>query len=276
MKKMFYLIVLISQGVFAQGKIELDTIFANDFHNVSLFFPSPVRQGIVGASNFTFSFNEDSPQHFGLLKATSGNDSSLLVVTQDGQIYSYLLKYRADIPKLHHFIARTESIGNEVPRDSVTTFTESKDALSKDEVPEETITKVSYFNNLSAYYLHNATGSLKAKRKYKLKLTVKELAYYRNETYMIFELENKSGIDFELNYLNVYLTQGSRKRNASFQKILIDPLYKHEFPEVIKDQQRRKFVYVLPKFTLGDNERVEVEVREKKGNRNLKLGFKGH
>ena len=274
MKKLFYLIVLISQGVFAQEKISLDTIYVNEFHNVSLFFPSPVRQGIVGAPNFTFSFNEDHPQHFGLLKGTPGSESSLLVLTTDGQIYSYFLKYLAALPELNYFIPETESIGNEVPKIVVERPTEEVEDTVDVKISRDSINRINSYDKLSKYYLQNSTGNLKTKKKDKLRLTLKNMIYYGNETYMVLELQNKSTIDFELNYLNVYLTRGDRKRNASFQKVLKRPLHTYGLPEVVRKNQNRTFVYILPKFTIGENERLEVEVREKRGNRHLKLRFK--
>lgn len=48
----------------------LDTIYANNKKNVSLFFPEPIRQGITGSDNFVFTFNREREQYFGLLQAT--------------------------------------------------------------------------------------------------------------------------------------------------------------------------------------------------------------
>ena len=275
MKKIIYLLVFVSHVIVAQERISLDTIFANDIHNVSMFFPSPVRQGIVGAENFTFSYNEETPQHFGLLKATAGKESSLLVLTVDGQIYSYFLKYREELPDLNHFITAAQSIGNEVPKMKDTVPAEGdRDKMEVARAPEDSLALRTFYKGISSLYLDHSGRNLKSKRKNKLKLSVKELAYHGKETFMVLELKNKSGIDFEVNYLNVYLTQGSRKKNASFQKNLVKPLYKFGLPEIVKDGQSRRIVYVLPKFTIGENERVEVEVREKRGNRYLNLSFK--
>ena len=72
----------------------LDTIYANDKKNVALFFPEPIRQGITGTSNFVFTYNREKEQYFGLLQATPGTESNLLTVTKNGQVYSYILKYK--------------------------------------------------------------------------------------------------------------------------------------------------------------------------------------
>ena len=89
---LFGLLATISSGK-AQITKAIDTIFANEQLTVSLFFPDPIRQGVTGSSNYAFSFNRERAQYFGLLQATPGDESNLLVVTQDGGVYSYLLRY---------------------------------------------------------------------------------------------------------------------------------------------------------------------------------------
>src|SRR5690606_20275845 len=104
-------------------------------------------------------------------------------------------------------------------------------------------------------------------------LRVKDIIYKRNDTFIVFEIENKSGIDFQLDYLNVYLTKGNKKRNASYQKLLKFPISTYKVPEIIKHQQKSKFVFTFSKFTIGKNEAFEIKLREKSGNRSLETNF---
>ena len=266
------LFLLISAGVFAQKPESLATIYANEYTNVALFFPSPVKQGITGGENFIFSFNENQPQYFGLLKGLPGQSSNLLVLTMDGAVYSYWLEYKDKISKVNYFIGVRESIGNERPAVE-STLAQSPDAKEELDNPEvnPTETRIAALENLAELYLRTSRGKIKSKRKKRLKLSVVDMIYNKNEVFMIFELENRSRIDFQLNYLNVYISQGSKRKNASFQKLLIEPVFEYEVPQLVEAKDQRRFVYVLPKFTVGDNEKLEVEVRELKGNRRLNL-----
>src|SRR5690606_23139039 len=97
----------------AQNEMNIDTIYANERKTVSLFFPDPIRQGITGSADFAFSYNRDREQYFGLLQATPGEESNLLVVTRNGTVYSFLLRYSQELEKLNYFIPITGSIGNE-------------------------------------------------------------------------------------------------------------------------------------------------------------------
>lgn len=267
------LILLLTSVCLAQENKYLDTIFANDFTNTALFFPSQIRQGTVGAENYIFSFNETQAQYLGLLKALPGKESNLLVLTEDGSIYSYILSYKTTLPKLNYFIQKEERIGNEVPTpDSLSAIAE---VLKKDTVIVDSLAKGhNDLKNLADYYLKIVDGNLKTKRRGGLKIRAEDLIYYKDLVFMVLEFENSSKINFEIEYFNIYLTRGNRKRNASFQKLLIEPVYKHGFPVNVFYEQKSRFVVVLPKFTVGENEKIEIELREKKGNRFLRMGFR--
>lgn len=269
-------LLLLVFGVFSfsAGAQKLDTIFANQNHNTALFFPSKVRQGIVGSQNFVFSYSEEKPQYFGLLKAIPGDSSNLLVLTQDGQIYSYVLSYKKNMPLFNYFIDPEESIGNEKPIEKISTSALAEDFLKGEPHKEYLESKQRILKKRAVYYLKNSKGGIKSRKKRGLKLTVNEMVYFKDEVYLVLAMENQSGITFEPDYLNVYVSRGNRKRNASYQRLLQEPVYVHRFPKMIFHQKEQKFVLVFPKFTIGQNEKLELEVREKRGSRYLRMKFK--
>ncbi|HEX9602073.1 MAG TPA: DUF4138 domain-containing protein [Mariniflexile sp.] len=95
--------------------------------------------------------------------------------------------------------------------------------------------------------------------------------YYRDHVYLVFEIKNRSGIDFKIDYLNINRVTTSKKQRASFQRLKEKVIYKYDFPEVILKNQSYKFIYVLPKFVLGENEKLEVELLELNGSRKILL-----
>lgn len=255
---------------FSAGAQKLDTIFANENHNTALFFPSKVRQGIVGSQNFVFSYSEERPQYFGLLKAVPGTTSNLLVLTQDGQIFSYVLSYKEDLPSFNYFIGSGESIGNEKPIENISSPPLGEDSV-KIKPPKEYLTSQSMLNKRADYYLKNSKGEIKSRKKGGLRLTLNDMVYFKDEIYLVLTIANQSGITFEPDFLNVDVSRGNRKRNASYQKLLKEPVYVHQFPKMIFHQQELRFVLVFPKFTVGENEKIELELREKKGSRYIKM-----
>jgi hypothetical protein len=255
-------IILIIALVFSNMTIaqqKLDTIYANDKKNVALFFPEPIRQGITGTSNFIFTYNREKEQHFGLLQATPGEESNLLTVTKNGHVYSYILKYKEQLSQLNYFITEKERIGNEQP------------IVIKQRPIAKPINRTAYFQKFSEYLLKSKYKSVASKRKRGIKLQLQKVVYNASEVYLVLEIKNKSEIDFEIDYLNIYSVNGNKKRKASYQKLLMEADYKHDMPNTIKAEQSHRLVYVMPKFVLGDNEKLMIALQEEKGSRKLIL-----
>lgn len=256
-----FLILFVVTSLKAQQKI--DTIYANEHKNVALFFPKPVRQGITGASNFVFTYNREKEQYFGLLQAQPGTESNLLAVTNDGEVYSYILRYKKELPKLNYFVHSKESIGNEIPK--IIKVKPKIVALSKAKI------RSIFFEKFSKYLLRLKPENIKTKRRKRLKLRLQQMVYQGSEVYLVMELTNNSEIDFEFDYLDVHIISGNKKRKASYQKIQQEVIYNYRSPSVVKSKASKRFVLVLPKFVLGDNEKLGMELKERNGNRKLLL-----
>ena len=262
-----------SSGINAQG---LKTIYANDKQVVALFFPNSIRQAVVGTEKFTFSYNKERPQYVGLLQGSIGQKSNLLVLTDNGEVYSYLLAYRKMLDTLNYFVSVKESIGRERPIQIISSI----DSISK--VTIDTVktkfdslqNRNEYFDSISSYHLKRNQNSLKKKRKKGIILRLKDLIYDGSEVYVLIEIKNRSGIDFEVDYLKIFMENGNNRRKASYQKLLLPPMHQHNFPSMVKDGESATFVVVLPKFTLGDSDRVLVELKEFRGNRILQMVHK--
>lgn len=261
MKLLIIISILFCSTLNAQQK--LDTIYANEHKNVALFFPKPIRQGITGASNFVFTYNREKQQYFGLLQAKRGTESNLLAITNDGQVYSYILKYRKELDKLNYFVAGNESIGNEVRK----TIKKKTSVLPISEAKKRVI----FFEKFSKYLLKLTPENLKTKRNKGLELRLQKIEYQGSEVYLVIEFTNKSGIDFEINYLKVYRINGNKKRKASYQRLEQETIYRFQFPTIVKNKESKRFVLTLPKFVLGDNEKLELKLKEFKGNRKIQL-----
>ncbi|WP_456866809.1 DUF4138 domain-containing protein [Galbibacter sp. BG1] len=253
--------LILSSSLHAQA--ELDTLYANNKKNVALFFPQTIRQGITGASHFVFTYNRETKQYFGLLQAQPGEASNLLVVTDDGQVYSYILKYAEQLPKLNYFVSRTESIGTEVPL--------SVKSKPKQIVLDSMEKSMVYYKSFSKYLLKTTPKRLASKKRNGIKLQLQKIVYHKSETYLVMEVSNTSGITFETDFLKVYSVSGNKKRKASYQRLEMKPIYICNYPNKIWNGQLLRFVYVLPKYVLGDKEKLLVELQELNGGRKVTL-----
>jgi len=241
----------------------LDTIFVNEKMNVALFFPEPIRQGITGSEKFVFTYNREKEQYFGLLQAKPGEESNLLAITNNGEVYSYIIKYSKNLFKLNYFINENESIGNEKPK--VVESMHFKDTLAHKN--DKSINNKIF----SEHLLKSKLNSTATKRKNGLVLRLLRVAYHKDEVYLVMEIKNSSGIDFEIDYISISRVHRNKNRKSSFQSLGLEVISNFEAPRVIENKKSKRFVYVLPKFVLGDNENLQIELKEFNGNRKLIL-----
>lgn len=272
---MITIILAAHTGMYAQ---KLKTIFTNEKDAVALFFPSTIGQALTGSENFTFSYNRESPQHVGIVQGVKGNRSNLLIITENGDVFSYWLAYRKVLDTLNYFVAGTERIGNETPAYNLSRmYSVPKNVSLKKPAPTKTDTlryHKEYFRKFSSYHLKHNDNLLKKRRKKGLFLRLRDLIYVKTEVYVVIEIRNRSGIDLEMDYLKILKVHGNNRRKSSYQKLPLDILYRHNFPDKVKDGESASFVVVLPKFTLGDSEKLMLELSELHGSRNIRLFYK--
>ncbi|RFN60310.1 DUF4138 domain-containing protein [Marixanthomonas ophiurae] len=248
----------------AQTPIALDTIYANDQKNVALFFPEPIRQGITGSDNFVFTYNREKEQYFGLLQAKPGKESNLLVVNRNGSVFSYIVRYKKQLTKLNYFVSKSGSIGNEKPifADSAK-VDESKTALENN---------IYYYQKFCSYLLDRKQriGRIK-KRNEGIVLSVENIVFDKEELYFVIQIENRSTLDYYLNFLKLSVETRQKGKKKSLQRLYQKPIFKYNLPSKVAENQTERLVYVLPKFSISNDRRAVLELNEKNGEKNLKL-----
>jgi len=265
---------LSAQGIKAQISA-LDTIYANDHKNVALFFPEPIRQGITGSENFVFTYNRETQQHLGLLQATPGKESNLLIIGNSGSIFSYIIRYSEQLEKLNYFIPGSKSIGNEIPEISGknSDTDENPDGISK--IENHLAGTETYYQNFSSHLLksNQRIGRIK-KRNEGINLRLDNIVFDREELYFVIEIKNGSPIDYELNFLNLSVETRKNGRKKSIQKLVLEPVFKYNLPGIIPVGKTARFVYVLPKFSIAKDKVVVIDLKEQNGERDIKLKVK--
>ena len=252
----------------------LDTIYANEHMNMALFFPSNIKQGIVGSDNFAFTYNREKGQTLGLLKAVPGKDSNLLVITEDGSVYSYLVRYAKELEYPNRFIGLAERIGIEDQGVGEDTQQERvAQTLVADSSEVATIGDRKFQASCESL-LQLPERKHSVKKKQGLSLAVTNMVYMDNEVYVQFEIVNHSGVRFDFGSLELFKVGGKRGRRASYQELELLPRYKHNMPRNVMHGQKARLVYVYPKFHLDKGVRIQVKLSEAGTSRLVVLSFK--
>ncbi|MFC4689957.1 DUF4138 domain-containing protein [Dokdonia genika] len=263
-------ILILLLGFYAFAKAQpaqpLDTIYANEFKNVALFFPKPIRQGITGSDNFVFTYNREKEQYFGLLQAKPGKESNLLIINSNGSVFSYIVKYKVNLDKLNYFVPISESIGNEKP---ATTKIADK---SHSEI--EVDTNIFYYKKFCSYLLgrNQKIGRIKSRFE-NIELRVENIVFNKDELYLIINIENKSSLDYDLNFLRFSIKTRQKGKKKSLQKIQLEPIFKYKIPSRIRAGETAQLAYVIPKFSISDDKRAILELNESNGERNIELNI---
>ena len=239
----------------------LDTLYANAHQVVSLSFESPIQKGITGSTNFAFSFNQETAETLGLLQAQSGRESNLLVRTVDGKLYGFVLAYRENLARLHHFVSDSHQLKKPYQNEPI-------HLIKNDSVVIAPHPKKDYAENCQKLLDHNHSFH-HIKRQKGLRIRMAESLYHEDAVYVVYELKNRSAIPYQLGQLQLLKVLGTQKRKASYQELPITTLYTHHMPKIIGSGITHRFVVVYSKFTLNKEERLQLKVLETNGSRNL-------
>ena len=265
MKLVQYLPVLFLSTATAYG--QTDTLYVNDTHVLSLIFSKPISRAVTGHANYTLGYNQETPERVGLLQGNQGDDSNLLVVTEDGLAYSFYLVYRNQLEQSHKFISTNKAIGNVLPEKPLDEMTLKKKRGSLIDSMSDSL----QYRKASQIFLERNTTVMKAKRKDGMVLRLRDVSYFGKETYIILEIKNRSDIDFEVDFVQLFKVHGNPRKKSSYQKLSLKPLYIYKRPSIVKVGHVERLVYVVPKFTLSGKERLMIELQEKSGSRKLLL-----
>lgn len=294
---LFQIDAVYSQNVAPNAPQEL-IIYCTSNKNTNLFFSSAIKSGIVGNSNFTFGYSSNGDSKIGILKATPGAESNLLVITSNGNIYSFIVRYKPEISMLNYFVKDNMAIGNETGSVAFEDgtgeqLTQGKKKQSKAE-PEleeknknvEAIT-VNNYESTTVAESSNNTNNLQSNSnkevekpifynriygsKNKVTVRLKNISYIDNELYFTLILDNDSTLDYDINYLNFYIISRNKNRNTVSQTIPYEALYIHNNPTKIIAKDKAEVVFVFKKFTINENKILLVELTEDNGERTVKL-----
>lgn len=265
------LMVLFCVGISqAQKRIITDTIYGTENKNTTLFFPSPIKKAITGSENFVFGYDEENPSTIGIFKAAPGVESNMLIITENGNIFSFVVRYKQDISKANYFITNEMAVGNEKingikksekekEKIAIETSDTDKDTINVyQKTCKEEINKPPFYNRIYG-------------AKNKILVRLKNIKYLNNELYFTLILKNNSSLDYEINYLNFYVNSQNKKKNTTSQSVVMKTKWINSMPKKIEAGDTVQVVYVFEKFTINEKKIIVVELSEINGERDVFL-----
>lgn len=188
----------------------------------------------------------------------------MLVINRNGSIFSYIVRYKAQLSKLNYFVTLSNSIGNEKPKVANSVNTE----ISKKDIDNSTY----YYQKFCSYLLEKKQYLGRyTKRSNGIVFKVENIVFDKDELYFVVQIRNHSTLDYDLNFLNLSVETRQKGKMKSLQRLYQEPIFKHNLPSKIVKNETVRFIYVMPKFSLSNDRRVILELNEKDGERHIEM-----
>jgi len=185
---------------------------------------------------------------------TNFRETNLTVITSDGKLHHFFVRY-SDHPATFTVEALDSS-----PEPSAVNF---KSEMTDTEM-----------KTLADRIISHDEHIIKNDSKFDMRLSLNGIYIKGNVMFFHVRIQNKSNISYHPDMLRFYVKDNKSAKRTSSQEIGEEPLYVYGDATVIGGKTSTDLVYAIPKFTIPDAKRLNIELMEKRGGRHLKLEIK--
>lgn len=192
------------------------------------------------------------------VKAGKANfsESNLTVVTEDGELYSYIVNYSETPASLNI----RYDIG---PDSSLASFGEVA-ALNDGEI-ERDATLISRQGR--------TVRGIKASE-FGIDFRMEGIYIHQDIMYYQLRVKNTSQIDYDIDQFRFYVRDQQKAKLTASQELEYKPVYVYGDTRSVAGKSEQVFVFAISKFTIPDQKYLAVQVLEKRGGRHLELEVK--
>ena len=187
--------------------------------------------------------------------ATAFPQTTLTLITASGEVYPYLVTYNQTPALINYNVAREGEDGYKkaIFGDHSINETEMERFGKKVVSKGETINSVGAFSQeiifaMSALYIKD------------------DILMFR------FDLENDSRIDYEVDFMKMYITDKKQGKKKAQQEDEIKPVYVYsesQDPYLIHGKSENSYVFFFRRFTIPKGRVLHIEAFEKNGGRHI-------
>lgn len=240
-------ILFVATQLRAQVANEL-TLFVCYDKTVNIIFPYPIVSEDHGSGGI-IAQQRKGAAHILHVKANQKNfnPTSLSVVTSDGSLYSFLVRYADDVYWLNYVVDRSDAV--------VVTGVPHNERVLEEEcaavaVAEHNVRrKVS--NDVSILRLHG-------------------LYISPNALWLKTIFTNRTMVPFPVGFIKFFIRDKRRAKNTAVQEREIFPVYQ-DAPEVLEGNATELLVFAFDPFVLNRRQQLVMQVGELNGNRFIQM-----
>lgn len=236
MKQLVCLVAAI--GLVVSSYSQTSTLAITTNKTTSLIFPFSIKHVDRGTRDVLVQKVKEADNI--LLVKAAGKDfpeTNLTVLTSDGSIYNFTMNF------------------------------ENKPLLFVYDLPvQSSASLATYANSIldNSRTMHGISS-----KKWDVMVSVSGIYIKENTIFYQLELDNRSSIDYDIDFLRFYIRDKKKSKRTAIQENELKPLYIAGNTSQVKANSTSGVVVALEKFTIPDAKYLAIEINEKNGGRNL-------
>lgn len=241
----------------------LEVTFNKTIH---VIFPAPIRYVDLGSADL-LAAKADGTENVLRVKAALrdfSRESNLSVITEDGNYYTFNVKY-ADEPvklavEMTDFLHDGEAVNR--PNNALAVYMQE---LGQESPLLVKLIMQSIYKNNDREIKH--IGS----KRFGIQHTLKGVYTHNGLLYFHLQLKNSSNVPFNIDFITFKIVDKKVAKRTAIQEQVISPLRAYNNLMLIGGQSTERMIFTLPKFTIPDDKMLVIELNEQEGGRHQRF-----
>lgn len=233
---------------------------------VHVIFPAPIRYVDLGSADL-LAAKADGTENVLRVKAALrdfSRESNLSVITEDGNYYTFNVKYADEPVKLSVEMTDFLHDGEAVNRPNNALAVYMQELGQESPLLVKLIMQSIYKNN------DREIKHLGSKR-FGIQHTLKGVYTHNGLLYFHLQLKNSSNVPFNIDFITFKIVDKKVAKRTAIQEQVIWPLRAYNNLMVIGGKRTERMVFTLPKFTIPDDKMLVIELNEQEGGRHQRF-----
>ena len=233
---------------------------------VHVIFPAPIRYVDLGSADL-LAAKADGTENVLRVKAALrdfSRESNLSVITEDGNYYTFNVKYADEPVKLSvemtDFLHDGEAVNR--PNNALAVYMQE---LGQESPLLVKLSMQSIYKNNDREIKH--IGS----KRFGIQHTLKGVYTHNGLLYFHLQLKNSSNVPFNIDYITFKIVDKKVAKRTAIQEQVVWPLRAFNNLMEIGGKRTERMVFTLPKFTIPDDKMLVIELNEQSGGRHQRF-----
>ena len=233
---------------------------------VHVIFPSAIRYVDLGSADL-LAAKADGTENVLRVKAALRDfscESNLAVITEDGNYYTFNVKYADEPVKLSVEMTDFLHDGEATNRPNNALQVYMQELGQESPLLVRLISQSIYKNN------DREIKHIGCKR-FGIQHTLKGIYTHNGLLYFHLQLKNTSNVPFNVDFITFKIVDKQVAKRTAIQEQVIWPLRAYNNLMLIGGHRTERMVFVMPKFTIPDDKMLVVELNEQNGGRHQRF-----